>query len=647
VLESEEPSHIPKEADERLNDAGKGIDDFAASSIRASLRSAIALLPPQRRRHFFIVAGIQISLGLLDLLGIVLVGLVAAIAVTGIDGSPLPSPIADAAEWLGAGNLTVSQLSVYVALIAVFILISKTFLSAVLTRRIMLFLANSQAQLSVRLAKKLLSQPLVVVQRWTMSEAAYALGSGTGAATVALLGSAITIAAETFLFTIVGVSLFIYDPILTIVSLIFFGIIVFLLHRVLGYWAARTGAILRDASIASLTLITEALATFRETTVLNRKDLYLDRYSEITERSARAGALGGYILEVPKYVLEVALYFGIVVLAVVQFLTKDWASAAATSALFLAAGSRLIPALLRLQGAGITIKNASASAQPTFHMAQSLDLMKLTSDNEKEERRVSLRELVERIDQGHDSFRADLNVENVSFSHINAPSPAVNNVSFIAPQGTSVALVGSTGAGKSTLADLIIGALQPSTGEVRIGGVSPREAISRWPGGIAYVPQEVALTTGTVRQNVAIGLPLDAIDDDRVLEALERAQLADFLSSQREGIHTDVGERGFRLSGGQRQRLGIARALYTRPKLLVLDEATSALDAETELAIVAALDALEGHVTTITVAHRLATVRRADLLVYLRDGLIAAKGTFGEVRDQVPDFDRQASLMGL
>jgi ABC-type multidrug transport system fused ATPase/permease subunit len=207
--------------------------------------------------------------------------------------------------------------------------------------------------------------------------------------------------------------------------------------------------------------------------------------------------------------------------------------------------------------------------------------------------------------------------------------------------------VGSTGAGKSTLADVIIGVLEPDSGSVTISGASPREAISRWPGAIAYVPQAVALVVGSVRENVALGLPVDAIDDDMVWEALERAHLADFLRDQREGLDTYIGERGMRLSGGQRQRLGIARALYTRPRLLVLDEATSSLDAETEVAIVQTLDELEGEVSTITVAHRLATVRRADQLLYLENGIIIARGTFDQVRDQVTDFDRQASLLGL
>jgi ABC-type multidrug transport system fused ATPase/permease subunit len=224
---------------------------------------------------------------------------------------------------------------------------------------------------------------------------------------------------------------------------------------------------------------------------------------------------------------------------------------------------------------------------------------------------------------------------------------ALKEVSFTAPAGSSLALVGPTGAGKSTLADVILGVLHPQTGSVRVGGVSPRTAIDQWPGGITYVPQAVALVEGTVRDNVALGLPADIVDDDFVWDALRRAHLADFLRDQREGLETKIGERGFRLSGGQRQRLGLARALFTRPKLIVLDEATSALDAETELAIVSALDELEGSVTTITVAHRLATVRRADNLVYLEHGVLRAQGTFDEVRERVQDFDRQASLLGL
>jgi ABC-type multidrug transport system fused ATPase/permease subunit len=238
-------------------------------------------------------------------------------------------------------------------------------------------------------------------------------------------------------------------------------------------------------------------------------------------------------------------------------------------------------------------------------------------------------------------------LENVGLSYPNATTPAVSKITLNIHLGTSLALVGSTGAGKSTLADLILGVLEPDTGTVTIGGDEPSLAIARSPGAITYVPQDIALVNGTIRDNVALGLPADLVLDHLIWEALERAQLATFLTMQRDGLDTVIGEHGMRLSGGQRQRLGLARAFYTRPKLIVLDEATSALDAETEQAVSQALEALEGDVTLIIIAHRLATIMHCDQVAYLDQGCLAALGTFDEVRGMAPDFDRNAQLLGL
>jgi len=228
-----------------------------------------------------------------------------------------------------------------------------------------------------------------------------------------------------------------------------------------------------------------------------------------------------------------------------------------------------------------------------------------------------------------------------------AEEPALVDFSVTVPAATSLALVGSTGAGKSTAADVILGALVPDAGSVSVAGVDPRDASLRWPGAMAYVPQEVSMINGTVRQNVTLGLPHGLIDNDLVWSALERAHLADFLRGSREGLDTVVGEHGVKLSGGQRQRLGIARALLTRPRLVVLDEATSALDAETEEAITLALRELSKEVTLVVIAHRLATVRDCDQVAYLEKGRMLALGTFDEVRRQAPGLDKQAALLGL
>ena len=626
---------------------GLNVVDFPKPDLKASIQRAIRLLPPGKRRLMYLASAIQVSLGILDLIGVALIGLVASVAVSGVGVTSIPRWASNFLNSIGLDRFTISQQSVITALAAVTILVLKTGLSALMSRRITRFLANRQADVSTQLARDFLSRPLTDVQRWTTSEAIYALGAGAGAATVSLLSAAITIASEVFLFLILGFALLAYDPILTISAVVFFGVIVLVLHRLLGRATARNAESIKDASIDTLTAVSEALATYREATVLNRRDLYVTRYERLVGKYAVSSASNAFVMEIPKYVLEVALYLGILVIGVVQFLTKDWGAAAATIAVFLAAGSRITPALLRLQGAGITIRNASVAAQPTFFMADFLEETKADSRMRPRSERMTAERIHEHVARGYPDFDATVRVSDVSLTYSDATAPALDRVSVEVPAGSSVAFVGSTGAGKSTLADVVLGVLEPDSGSVTISGETPRAAIDRWPGAIAYVPQAVALIEGTVRDNIALGMPRAAIDDDLAWEALRRAHLADFLDRKREGLDTAIGERGFRLSGGQRQRLGIARALYTRPKLLVLDEATSALDAETELAIIETLAELEGEVTTITVAHRLATVRNVDQLLYLHGGRVTARGTFDDVRAQVEDFDRQATLLGL
>jgi ABC-type multidrug transport system fused ATPase/permease subunit len=615
----------------------------------AAIRSALDLLSRRERRLLILAALIQMSLSILDLIGIALIGMIAALAVSGVNPTTLPPWIADIIDTLGLQGLTISQLAGLLGAAAVVVFVTKTLASAYLSRRIIHFLANQQAKVSSRLAGQLLKRPLLDVQRFSTPEVLYALGPGTSAAIVGILGSVVAAAAELFLFAIVAVSLFLVDPGLTLATFLLFGGIVFILQVWLGRLSARNGRIVAESAIGTTSAVQEALSTYRETTVLNRRDLYIDRYQGLVGRTARAAASNQYILEVPKYILESALVLGGFTLAIVQFLTKDLTAAATTVALFLTAGFRVIPALLRLQAAGINIRNASEGARPTFRLSAFLTETSRqgSSDEPATDAAVTASWIRDRIAAGHGDFEASVVVGHVTLRYPGTDKPALSDISLSAAPGTSIALVGSTGAGKSTLADLILGVLAPDEGTVLVSGLPPREAISRWPGAMSYVPQTVALVDGSVRQNVALGLPDEAIDDTLVWHALERAHLAAFLRESREGIDTLIGERGIRLSGGQRQRLGIARALYTQPKLLVLDEATSALDAETEVSIVETLAALEGEVTTITVAHRLATVRAVDNLIYMKHGRVVQAGSFDTVRMKVPDFERQASLLGL
>jgi ABC-type multidrug transport system fused ATPase/permease subunit len=224
------------------------------------------------------------------------------------------------------------------------------------------------------------------------------------------------------------------------------------------------------------------------------------------------------------------------------------------------------------------------------------------------------------VDIDHDGFIAEINVANATFKYPSKLTPAISDVSLSILPGASVAFVGPSGAGKTTLVDILLGVLNPDEGNLLISGMPPL---------------------------LAVGYPIEVATDELVISALRVAHLEAFVTALPLGIDTEVGERGAKLSGGQRQRLGIARAMFTKPQLLVLDEATSSLDGESEANISAAIQALRGTITVVMIAHRLSTVRNVDTVFYLAEGKVLAFGTFDEVRRAVPDFNRQAILMGL
>ena len=578
--------------------------------------------------------------GLLDVLGVILLGVLATLAAANLSGSAPPAAIKVALAAVRLDSQSPGSQMVVLGLAACGFLIAKSFAALYLNWRVLRFLANRHAEVSARLTQALLARPLLEIQSRSSQETAYAITDGVSLATVALLGSVIVALTEITMLLALGGALLLISPGVTLVAIVFFGLIVAFMQQFLARRMTASAEIVGRSSIESRTLIQEALGTYREIWVLDRREHYADRVASLRRIFSHAMSDTMFVAQFPKYALEIALVLGALALASSQFLWADADSALLTVSLFFAAATRILPSILRLQAAALNARNAAGAAQPTFELVDQL-LKEPLSSPAQDNRSHSSSDDLPKV------FDGSIVVSNIKLTYPDGKVPALNGVSFSVPAGSSLALVGPSGSGKSTLADVLMGVLTPDVGTVALGGTSPVRAITRWPGSIAYVPQSVYLADTSIRNNVALGLTGEMIDDEAVWKALGRAQLRDMVRGLPFQLDTHIGENGARLSGGQRQRLGLARALYMNPALLVLDEATSALDTETEHAITEVLQSLDGEVTVVVIAHRLSTVLTSSLVVYLEDGRLISSGTFKEVRAAVPRLDRQAQLSGL
>ncbi len=599
------------------------------------MRDIFHVLPRADRRKISLVIALQTLMSLLDLLGVAIIGVLGALAVSGVQSSQPGGRVSFILELLQLNGRTFQQQAAFLGIAAAIILVSRTLFSVVFTRKTLFFLSRRGAALTTNLISKLLSRPLLEIQQRTTQEVVYALTSGVNSITLGVLGTGVVLISDLSLLVVMTTGLFIVDPLIALLSVITFSGIGFLIYKLMHKRAEFLGREESLLAVKSNEAIIEVLSSYREAVVRNRREYYSRTIGKKRWENADVLAELAFMPNISKYIIETTVVLGALAISAAQFILQDAAQAIATLAVFLAAGTRIAPAVMRVQQGALQIKSSIGVATPTLQLIKDLrDAHELT-------------QITDKIPLVHSGFVSEINLVNVSLQYPGSAKFALNEVSLKIAPGSSVALVGPSGAGKTSLVDVVLGVIKPKSGKVEISGCDPIDAISKWPGAIGYVPQDVIITNGTIRENIALGYPSDEANDEIVSRVLKMAQLDTLISSYPEGADTHVGERGTRISGGQRQRLGIARALLTNPKLLVLDEATSALDGETEAAIASSIHALKGSVTIVMIAHRLSTVREADVVVYLADGRIEATGSFEEVRRRVPEFDSQAKLMGL
>jgi ABC-type multidrug transport system fused ATPase/permease subunit len=592
------------------------------------------LLTKEDRNKMWLISITQSFLGILDIVGIALLGLLGSLTISGVQSREPSGVVADFLRLIHIDQQEFQAQVALVALIAVIILTTKTFLSIFFTKKILLFFSHRSAAISTNLVKRLLTGSMNTIQQRNSQDIVYSVTSGVSSITVGVLGSFVSIVSDAFLLLLIFVSLLVVNFALALAMTAYFCLIALILYYFLHTRARGIGEKSAKLQIQTNKKLLEALDSFREIFVRNREPHYISSYSSSRSDFAKLEAEQAFFPNISKYGMEISVFFGALFLSAALFISTEATEAAGTLALFMAAGLRTAPAILRLQQGMLNIKMQFGLARPTITTIEDLQL-----DHP---------DAVDPIDNHSDfNFLGSIEIKNLSFKYPSSTSMVLENISMAIAPGTTFAIVGPSAAGKSSLIDCILGLQSPIDGEVLISGKNPRAAVRIWPRSIGYVPQQVTLFEGTIAENIALGFSTQEINRDAVVSAINKAALNDFVFSLTEGIDSPIGERGSNLSGGQRQRIGIARALYSNPGVVVLDEATSSLDAETEKLIGDSLQSLKGKTTLVIVAHRLSTVLNSDAIAYIESGKVLAVGSFEEVRKAIPNFDRQAKLMGL
>ena len=604
--------------------------------IRPVLRSFFLLRRRQKIIFLAIVAS-RVVVHALDVLGLAAVGLLGAMLASGLTDR-------NEAEFLGITvSVESSQSYLWVTAIIAGFFMAKSIIGTALLRVTTLFLARVEAKSASEVARYLFSGDIARVRSMSKGEIQWAVSSSSQIAFSSMLFAGSALVTESALFLAVFAGFLFVDVSTAILITVYFIVLIALFQLAINQRLRRLGQRMAQNSVRVNNSILDMASAFREATVLEKRGVFLDRFDAARLRYSLDWSLQRFVMGLPRFFIEAALMLGIMALIVWQFARGTLSEGLVITGIFLAGGTRMMAAMLPLQNAITDIRiqgPQAARAQELIQRArrEAAEIQELGTES------LPLETGKEKPDP---ESGVDVSLHSVSFSYADATVAAIQDVSMTIPGGAFAALVGPSGAGKTTLADAILGIHAPTSGEISLGGRLPAELRREQPGVVSYVPQNPGMVSGTIAQNVALGVEPEHIDRARVQEVLEQAGLTAVVDGLSDGIDTSLGEQSDALSGGQIQRLGIARALYTRPRLLVLDEATSALDAETESGIAKTIEALRGETTLIVIAHRLSTIQHADVVFVVDGGSLVAEGSFSSVRKQVPLIERYVQLMTI
>ena len=604
------------------------------SFLPASIQFSFMLLTGKARIRLVLSCVALCLIGLLDLLAIGLLAVIASLTLSAINNDATSPKVLELLNFFGILQKSIEFKVVVLAIFMCVLFISRTIVSIYFSNKIYKFLAHQNNLLTEKILIKLLDQDLENLRKLTTQEILFATTTGLNAAVVNINGLLVVTVADLFLSFIMISTLIIFSPLVSIASILILTLLAILLYKIFNARIRQISLMNTEASIYSNSKIIEILETYRESLVRDTRENYIKTIVSLRSQVSESIAAQSILPNITKYTMELTLMIAGITISGVMFFLFDANKALTGLSLFVAVGSRISPAFLRIQQNFLVYRLNQTSLEVTQKL-----LLSIKSNSKKVEEELSSESFLE--------FKSSIDISNLYFQYDSYKGFGLTDVSLKIPPGSFTAIVGSSGSGKTTLVDLILGLLTPTSGLIQISEKSPLTVHKQWPGAIAYVPQDVVIVNGSLKENIALGFDVEMIDTERVLKCIKLAHLTNVVNSLPGKLDANLGEKGSKMSGGQRQRVGIARALYTNPSILVLDEATSALDGESEKEINDSLQELIGKITILVISHRLSSVVKADQVLYLEKGRIMASGTFDEVRNLSANFNNQAILMGL
>ena len=612
--------------------------NFRSRVSSSTASAAFRALAKDEKTRLFRFTIFNSLLAILDLIGVVVFGLIGTLAIRGIQNIA-PSPrILSILGYLNLENQDFRLVLFYLTLLGSSFLVTKTILSIYITKKQIIFFNSIGASISNDILINAFNQGLNKVKQIPPQDLRFVAQHGSRALANGVLASLVTLVADAILLLVMVSILFIASPSIAITSLLMFGTFAFILHKKQESSAFKLGSTVAESSRDLDRALTEILYGFRILFVRGDLEARLKHLKEINSKFAILNAEASFLPNIGKYLLEGFLIISVLTVVGIQFLFFDAAKSIGVIAMFFVSAARVAPAVLRIQQNLLNYRANSGTVKLTISYTNRLNSEERSSQDSILERNALMVTTM--------TFNPKVEVQEVDYKYDGAQEKTLTDINLVIPSGARVAIIGKSGSGKSTLVDLILGLVAPFKGWIKISGQNSVAAIKSYPGKISYLPQDTFIFQGTLRDNISLELESSATNDDFIWELLEKVKLSDRF---RGGLGLDIliGDGQIVLSGGEKQRIGLARALFSNPELLVLDEATSALDVDTENAVMQSILNLDRPLTVIAIAHRISSIASFDYIYLLDGGRVEGQGSFQELYQSNINFKNQVDFLRL